>query len=378
MLRLMLAVPMVHLMLLMTFATEPASGSDALTRPAGVAGQHTKGVSGMDAKLREFISLLGTPPSPAPLDLKVLSVESLPTHTRKLVEYGTVGQERVQAYLMVPARLQGRVPGIIAIHQDGGKRPYNFGKSEPAGLDGDPDLAYGRELCERGYVVICPDRFPFESRSLANSKFKETFAAFPLFTRIEGKDFDLTEDLYRGCVANRLLFESWSAVGKELFELQRALDVLCAQPEVDASRIGSIGHSAGGLYTAFLMYVDPRVKAGCASCGTALIGSIFGSEELRPINGIGADLAIPGMKSWGDTDDILAGLAPRPYMETRGDFIWLPREDQEKLAVKARARYAQLGVADRFRYETYDGGHVFSKDKREESYAWLDRWLKSH
>jgi len=65
-------------------------------------------------------------------------------------------------------------------------------------------------------------------------------------------------------------------------------------------------------------------------------------------------------------------------METRGDFIWLPREDQEKLAVKARARYAQLGVADRFRYETYDGGHVFSKDKREESYAWLDRWLKSH
>jgi hypothetical protein len=56
-------------------------------------------------------------------------------------------------------------------------------------------------------VVICLDRFPFGSRSLARSQHRETFAQFPIFGRYGDQELDLTEDLYRGCVANRLLFE---------------------------------------------------------------------------------------------------------------------------------------------------------------------------
>jgi len=97
----------------------------------------------------------------------------------------------------------------------------------------------------RGYVVICPDGSPFESRSLANSSFKETFSSFQVFTHYDGNELNLTEDLYRGCIANRLLFEGRNLIGKEIFEMKRALDCLSNYPVTDADRIGVIGHSAG-------------------------------------------------------------------------------------------------------------------------------------
>jgi hypothetical protein len=230
-------------------------------------------------------------------------------------------------------------------------------------------LAYGLELCRRGYAVICPDRFPFESRCLANSRFRERFAGFRLFR--EGGP-ELTEDLYAGCVANRLLHEGRTALGMCLFELRCALDCLAARPEVDRNRLGVIGHSAGGYYAALLMYLDPRLKVGCASCGTWLFRSLWGRDHLRPINGF-AGTAIPGLERWGDMDDVLAGLAPRPFLETVGDAG--TAEQVAGLTDKARDRYTYLGAPERYQYITYDGGHTFRRDMRERSYAWLDYWL---
>lgn len=82
---------------------------------------------------------------------------------------------------------------------------------------------------------------------------------------------------------------------------------------------------------------------------------------------------MPVLLRWGDVDDVLAGLAPRPYLET-GD----PGEMAAHTAAltgKAGARYAELGVPERFEWVTYDSGHTFRRDMRESSYAWLDCWL---
>ena len=127
---------------------------------------------------RKLISLLGGFPDKRPLDMQVLEVQEYAAYRRQLIEYTPEGDERVQAFLLVPSQRAEKLPGIVAIHQDGAHRPYEFGKSEPAGVAGDPELAYGLELCLRGYVVVCPDRFPFESRSLARSRFKEQFDQF--------------------------------------------------------------------------------------------------------------------------------------------------------------------------------------------------------
>jgi len=320
-----------------------------------------------------FLSLLGKFPTQVQLDARLLGEQSFHTHATRLIEYAVAPDEKMQAYLLMPTGITEPRPAILAIHQDGEHRPYEFGGSEPAGVAGDPNLQYGLELCLRGYVVLCPDRFPFGSRCLAKSRHQETFDRFRVFTRYQGQELDLTEDLYRGCVANLCLCEGGTLLGKELSELQRAIDLLCSMPEVDSNRLGVIGHSAGGLLGALLMYVDPRIQVGCASCGTFLIEWIYGRDRLRPINGFGNPLVVPGLSEWGDIDDVLAGLAPRPFFEAHGD---LTKELVDRKSQKAWARYSELGVPERYQSVAYDAqSHLFRLDMRGKSYTWFDRWL---
>jgi len=46
-----------------------------------------------------------------------------------------------------------------------------------------------------------------------------------------------------------------------IWDLVRAVDYLYTLPEIDTSRIGITGNSGGGLQTAFMMMVEPRIQA---------------------------------------------------------------------------------------------------------------------
>ena len=122
---------------------------------------------GFTLNKEKLLQLLGWNPEPCALNVDILSEVDCDTYKRILIEYSTEPNERVQAFLLVPDDLSQLCPAILAIHQDGSHRPYELGKSEPAGVAGDPEMAYGKELVERGYVVICPDRFHI---ALCNSK----------------------------------------------------------------------------------------------------------------------------------------------------------------------------------------------------------------
>lgn len=326
-------------------------------------------------KREEFLAMIGGFPERPALDLHVVDEVEEAGIRRQLITFQSTPGERIGAFLLAPLPLaSGRRPAIVALHQDGGERPYQNGKSEVAGLGGDPDLGYGRDLCERGYVVICPDRFGFESRSLARSRHRATFEGFSIQrSRGEDQGVDFTEDLFKGAFANKLLFDGWSMLGMELFEVTRAVDVLSAMPNVDSGRIGVIGHSAGGLLGAYAMYVDDRLRVGAASCGTWLFGDAFQNGYLRPMQGFGSMLAVPGMRRWGDTNTVLAGLAPRPFIERSGDFD--PGEERGELLADAWQRYRDLGVPERFDYVAVGGGHGFAQRSRLDVYAWFDHWL---
>ncbi|WP_069650137.1 alpha/beta hydrolase family protein [Caloranaerobacter ferrireducens] len=328
----------------------------------------------MDSRKRELMKILKIPKERRYTEYEVLEEKKYETYIIRKVKYKVYG-EYIEAYILIPNK-EGVFPGILAIHQDGERRPYEFGKSEVAGLGGDKELAYGLELCLRGYVVICPDRFGFESRSLANSKYADMFEHIKLVIKIDynGKEreIDLSEDLYKGYKANYCLTRGKTQMGVELTELMIAIDILTGMPEVDSERIGVIGHSAGGLLAVYLMYIDERVKVGCSSSGIASIKKDFYPDEgLRALQGFGSIAAIPDILEWGDIEDILEGLAPRPFIELSSDV------DKKEYFNKAIKKYEEMGCKECLEYDYYNAGvHIFRKDKREKCYKFIDKWLK--
>lgn len=163
----------------------------------------------------------GPVPGPAfrvPLDLKVLEEVDCGSYIRKKISYNVDPYDRVESFLLVPTNLQGKTPAILALHGTN-----SAGKDLVVGLVeklphrdavATGRRHYARELVERGYIVIAPDYWYY------------------------GQYRDKKYDPYQRGYA--------SATMKGVWNHMRAIDLLETLPEVDANRIGVIGHSLGG------------------------------------------------------------------------------------------------------------------------------------
>ena len=94
---------------------------------------------------------------------------------------------------------------MLALHPTG-----DLGKKIVDGQGGPENLAYAKELAERGYVVIAPD--------------------YPSFGDL--KEYDFKTDRYQ------------SGTIKGIFDNMRCIDLLQSRPDVDPDKIGVIGHSS--------------------------------------------------------------------------------------------------------------------------------------
>jgi dienelactone hydrolase len=277
-------------------------------------------------------------PERVPLAAEYGPVQNYHDHTRTLVSY------------VVEA-----LPGILAIHQHAGQ--YHLGKSEPAGLSPDPMYHYGLELCRRGYVVLCPDQLCFEDRRPS----PENRAANPALADAGYERFVFTQRIMEGSCLQT----------KYLHDLTCALDLLAGLPDVDARRLGAIGHSLGGQETLWLAWYDARVKAAVSSCGFGLISTL-----LRDAINHNFALYVPDMLSVCDMDGVLAEVAPRAFLLTAGEADPIfPIDGVRSLAERASAAYQAAGAPDRLRALIFPGGHGMPDNVREEAYMFLDRWL---
>jgi dienelactone hydrolase len=307
----------------------------------------------------EIIKRLGQFPTRVPLTMKIEQINEEEDYNRTLLSYMVEPGERITAWLLSPkgpAPAKGW-PGILAIHQHAGQ--YDQGKSEPAGLTGKDMHHLGPDLSRRGYVVLCPDQLCFGDRRPPEDVQQ---AHNGMLVKKGYEQFEFTRRILLGSCLQT----------KYLHDLTCALDLLASLPEVNAGRLGAIGHSLGGQETLWLTWYDPRVTVGVSSCG-------FGSIPTILRDGINHNLAlyVPGLLQVCDLDALLVSIAPRPFLLTAGeeDPIF-PIDGVRTMVTKAQEAYAQKGVSERFRPIIFPGKHSFPDEIKSEAYAFLDRWLK--
>ena len=247
-----------------------------------------------------LLNRLGHFPRRVPLRLTIGSRINEGTYTRALITVDVEAGERVSAWLLMP---QGTPPpdgwpAVLAIHQHDNN--YDLGKAEPAGLAGNAMYAYGQEVCQRGYVVLCPDLLCFEDRRSARA--------------IHHANGVLDDAGYERFEFTRRLLSGSCLQTKYLHDLTCAVDLLSSLPGVNQERLGVIGHSLGGLEALWLAWYDARITAAVSSCGFGLLRTL-----VRDGINHGFAMYVPGILEVCDLDALVGALAPRAFLLTAGE-----------------------------------------------------------
>ncbi|HKS95831.1 MAG TPA: hypothetical protein VJV74_06810, partial [Terriglobia bacterium] len=170
------------------------------------------------------------------------------------------------------------------------------------------------------------------------------------------------------------------ANGGGLFYLamRRALDYLCENPHVDASRIGMTGLSGGGWQTIVLSALDKRVLASVPVAGyTTLAGR---AERV--------DVGEPGDFEQNATDLLVgqdyntftAMRAPRPTLlinNTEDNCCFRAPLVKPEIFDPTRPFFALYGAAGAFEFHanTDDPAHNYGLHNREQSYGFFIKHL---
>ena len=153
---------------------------------------------------------------------------------------------------------------------------------------------------------------------------------------------------------------------------KRALDILLAHPNADASRVAVTGLSGGGWQTILISALDPRVTVAFPLAGYSsfVTRAQFPEQDLGDSEQTPVDLA-----SVADYTTLTAMRAPKPTMIGnnaydnccfRGDYANAP------LMWAARPYFALYNATDKLTaHINFDPGHNYGQENREAFYRYI-------
>jgi dienelactone hydrolase len=256
------------------------------------------------------------------------------------------------AYVVRPAKAQGRLPAVICLHGTSGSRDVliakQFGVGDWTSRGGAAPqpmlLGWARELARRGYLALALTQRGLDLRQ---------------------PDTDEQSKV--------LLVQGRTLMGAIVYEIRQAITYLQARGDVDPARIGVTGFSFGGITTFYTWLVDDRIAAAAPICGGIGSVRIFSDRGARTYHGI--YWWLPGMLQKGDQADFAASLAPRPLMVWAPlEDIGMPKEGVDEFLRVAQPAYVRAGGGQNLVVHRPHGKHQFSL----EAFDAMERFFCQH
>jgi dienelactone hydrolase len=296
------------------------------------------------ARIAEFIGLETVAERP---QVRIVDRQSDDGYARSLVQYSLPDGDVIEAFVFEPV-CQNSKAGVLALHQHNSQ--WTIGKSEVAGLAGDPMQAFGPALARHGVTVLAPDAIGFESR-LRTAGWGAGLA--PALTRPGGSADGWLQ--YYNQMAHRLV-QGDLLIRKMLGDCMAAISVL-QSINAEGMRVGAIGHSLGGGLALFLAALDTRVAFTCSS---SAVGSF--RHKLAHGTGLEMSLIIPGFAKQFDVDDVVRCIAPRRIfvVSSEDDAV---SADADEVVRRAKGAFEGMNCTECLEHLRGRGGHALDRQR---------------
>jgi dienelactone hydrolase len=309
--------------------------------------------SGNQKSLQDFLQRLGKLPQRSRSQDIHLATWDCGEYLQELLAIRMNENQAAPAYLLMPKQSPKPLPVLLCIHGHGGN--YYWGKSKVTSRSkGVPTYGYALPLVKLGYAVLALDLPAFEERSFA--------------AQVQpGPWPTATERLIFG----NLLLKGSTLMGWDLWELSNAIDYLETRSEIDAQRLGVIGHSMGGTLAPLLMLFDHRPKVCVSSCGISTWRHML---ERHVVHNFAC--YIPGLMEAGDLDELFMQIAPRPFLIISGEEDPnFPPEGVRAIVSALGCEYQKHKAPQALEAHILPGGHFFDEQRQSLATQFLARWL---
>jgi dienelactone hydrolase len=250
-----------------------------------------------------------------------------PLNLQKTLEATTNGVQRSAISYTSPDG--GSVPGLLfdPVNRSGQRPGVVYVQGFPGFARGGPTVAAAQLLAEHGAVVIVID-LPIVRRAGPPIQFTAQDRA---------EQIQLIKDL------------------------QRAVDVLLAQPNVDPERIGFIGHSYGGAMGALFVGIERRIKAAVLMAADGGIVTHF----MSSVSGMSCTTRNAWLRAMVPIESIrfIAFAPPTALLLQNGRL--------DPATLPANATVLHEATPDPSTILWYDAGHGLNQQAVTDRYNWL-------